>query len=309
MDLASYITKSFNLLIKRQKGFEREAKSNLVSALKDIRGEVSVFYKKYAKNGKLSITELEKNNRYKAMETKIFSAVDEAIKDNISVIKHSLGLQYKEGFYRTAWAFDNQTKLRLDWRFPSSDSINKMFSLNNLNNMYYIEAMNNYPIDVKRKVRQAIMNNLTIGKSRRAMEDDIKKALNWGAYKSNLIIQTEGTAAINAGINAVFLDAERMGIKGKFIWNAVNDLRTRPDHRDMHGKVKKDDGYYDGPGGERAPYPGWVGLSAEQRCNCRCLEVYAIDNTPQSFETRKQEAKLRYTAYSTWLKERGYSGG
>ena len=63
----------------------------------------------------------------------------------------------------------------------------------------------------------------------------------------------------------------------------------------MHEKVKKDDGYYDGPGGERALYPGWIGLSASQRCNCRCSEVFVLDESVE-------KGTEKYQYYSRWVR-------
>ena len=303
MDFAELLNKGFLNSTRVQKRFERMIALSFKKTLQDVRAEVSAFYSKYAVNKKLTMDILVKSKKYPELERKIFDALEGNLSQTIATIKTSLPVQFHEGFTRTAYAFDTALKTRLGWKMPSSASVSKMFSTANLNNFYYTEAIKNFPIEAKRKVRQAVMNNITAGKSVSAMTEDLKKAVNFVNYKASLIVQTEGTAAINAGMNAVFLQAEDMGMKGQYVWNAVNDLRTRPDHAEMNGEVKQADGFYNGPGGERAPYPSWIGLSAGQRCNCRCIEVFQVDSMTDRLTSKVLANKSPAASYKKWKEE------
>lgn len=303
MDLTASLNKAFLNSTRSQKAFERMIALSFKKSLQEIRGEVSAFYSKYAVNKKLTMDILVKSKKYPELEQKIFTILDANLSKTIATIKTSLPVQFREGFTRTAYAFDSALKTSLGWKLPSAVSVSRMFSTANLNNFYYTEAIKNFPIDVKRKIRQAVMNNITVGKSVSAMSEDLKKAVNFANYKASLIVQTEGTAAINAGMNAVFLQAEDMGMKGQYVWNSMNDARTRPDHMEMNGEIKQPDGFYNGPGGERAPYPGWIGLSAGQRCNCRCIEVFQVDSMTPQLESKIEANKNYPVSYKKWKEE------
>lgn len=304
MDFAELLNKGFLNSTRVQKRFERMIALSFKKTLQDVRAEVSAFYSKYAVNKKLTMDILVKSKKYPELERKIFDALEGNLSQTIATIKTSLPVQFYEGFTRTAYAFDTALKTRLGWKMPSSASVSKMFSTANLNNFYYTEAIKNFPIEAKRKVRQAVMNNITAGKSVSAMTEDLKKAVNFVNYKASLIVQTEGTAAINAGMNAVFLQAEDMGMKGQYVWNAVNDLRTRPDHAEMNGEVKQADGFYNGPGGERAPYPSWIGLSAGQRINCIPEDEVVIADDVEKIYRRWYEGDLVVIEMSNGFKFR-----
>ena len=295
--------KAFLHSTRLQKRFERTVALALKSSLREVRSEISKFYSENAVNGKITVSILSKNKRYQNLEKSIFASVDKSIETALATFKQSLPVQFQEGFNRTAFAFDSAYRTRFVWEAPTVSSLERMFSTNNLNNFYFNEAVKNFPIEAKRKLRQAIMHNTSIGKSVSAMTADVKKAVNTINYNATRIIQTEGTAAINAGMNAVYLQAQDLGVNGKFIWSAVNDMRTRPDHAAMQGEEKQPDGFFNGPGGERAPYPGWVGLSAGQRINCRCVEVYMIEGVSNKLSAEIESNKVGATSYKKWMEE------
>ena len=74
---------------------------------------------------------------------------------------------------------------------------------------------------------------------------------------------------MNGGHKAGIEASARDGVKVGREWLAIDDNDTREDHADANGQAV-------GPGemfvvgGEETPYPGWYGLSALQRINCRC---------------------------------------
>jgi hypothetical protein len=93
-------------------------------------------------------------------------------------------------------------------------------------------------------------------------------------YRALLIARTETTGALNAGHHA----AREQLIADKLVtgseWLALEDGDTRETHVELNGTTVGE-GEEFSVGGEPAPYPGWWGLSAAERANCRCTTVAA----------------------------------
>ena len=267
-------------------------------ALIEIRGEMAGMYKKWAVDKKLTLAEMSKYNRYTAMEKKIMEILDGKTKEVVSKIKKIPPEQYNEAFYRTAWAVDNSVGVRLNWGMLNPTNVAKLFSLADLKNKHYQEALKNYPQDAKKAIRQALIGNLSQGKSFESMTKDLQKAIGVTAKKGIQIVRTEAMTAINAGTDYAFQKAKEKGVQGKIVWVATLDGKTRPSHQAMDGVAKDEDGMYHGE--IEAPYPGWEGLDASDRINCRCTERFEIEGySPQLRRTREQGV-IPYETYEHW---------
>lgn len=294
------IQTAYKEVLKKQDRYERRIQLALRDALIKIQGEMKAMYDKWAVNGKLTYAETAKYNRYASMESNILSILDPVLKENIKEIKKLLPEQYNESFYRTAWAIDNASGLRLDWGPVNKNMVMELFSIDNVKNKEMAEALYNYTIEARKKIRQALMSGMTIGKSFDEMSKDLKKAINVISYKALMIARTEGMTAINHGTNDGYIKAKAKGIEGDVVWSATKDGRTRDTHGAMDGKIQQEDGLFDGPGGERTPFPGWEGLSAEERIHCRCNEQFQIKGySPQLMRTR-ESGIVPYQNYEDW---------
>jgi uncharacterized protein with gpF-like domain len=86
------------------------------------------------------------------------------------------------------------------------------------------------------------------------------------------IARTETTAGLNAGHDAARQELIDDGLITSVEWVSVLDGATRETHAELDGSTVAA-GQQFNVGGELAPYPGWFGLSAENRANCRCVAV------------------------------------
>jgi hypothetical protein len=91
--------------------------------------------------------------------------------------------------------------------------------------------------------------------------------------RARRIARTETVGAANFGADAVAQDS---GLKLNKVWSAVNDVRTRHDHREVDGqKVGMDDTF--NVGGFPMKYPGDKNKGktpAKEIVNCRCAVIH-----------------------------------
>ena len=290
-------TTAYKRLLAREKAYERKTMKALVDALTIMRGEMARIYDKYAVDGVLTKAEMTRYNRYATMETQMLAALDPALKANIKTIELLRPEQYEAAFFNYAWAMDNGAGVRVAW-----GTINRAVVLENLANPWLDIAKERYKLEGKLQVRAALNNGLSLGKSYAAMSKDLKKAINRTAYETMRILRTEGQTAINAGQDDAYTKAQEKGIEGNVKWDATLDGKTRPDHGAMDGENRQSDGLFNGPGGERAPYPTWEGLSAGQRIQCRCRLSFEVEGYSPQLRRSRDEGIIPYQTYSEWEK-------
>jgi len=253
----------------------------------------------------LSKADMTRYARYSAMETNIIGKLDPAIKTSLNTIKRLSPEQYNAAFFRTAWTIDTATGLRLNWGIINTKAIRAAFAITDPENKFMAEALKRYSIEARRTIRIALNDGLAQGKSYYKMMKDIKGALNKTNYEAMRIIRTEGQGAISAGTADAYDRALDEGVVGEVKWSSTLDERTRDLHRSMDGKARDADGLFHFPNGETAPYPGWEGLSAENRINCRCgIRMDVEGYSPQLRRTREQGV-IPYQTYSEWEAEYG----
>jgi len=158
--ISALLEMAFNSSLMMQKELEMFIGRAFYDVLVKIKGEMKTFYEKWATNGTLSLAELTKYRRYARIEKKLIDMLNPIIKKNISSIKLLLPLQYKDAFIRTAWALDNAIGTHISLNLPEMSVIKNMFSVFNIENKFFDEALKNYPLEARMKIRQALFNGL-----------------------------------------------------------------------------------------------------------------------------------------------------
>ena len=291
-------------LLAREAKYSKQIQKQLSVALTSIYGEMKKIYDNYAVNGKLTRAEMTKYNKYETMEKQILAKLDPAIKANIKTIQKLLPEQFNQSFYQYAWAIDNATGLRLSWGMVNTKQLLQIFDITNPKNIELREALKNYGPTAKKRIRAALLNGLSLGKSYDKMAKDLKTQLNKTFNDAIRIVRTEGQSAINAGQAIAYERAKENGINGNEVWSATKDQKTRLSHRHADGQKKgeiiKNAFSIDG---NPALYPGDPQLPAEDRINCRCNIRFEIEGySPQLMRTR-EEGILPYMPYNEYVKE------
>lgn len=291
-------------LLKNEKKYQTKVQKSLADSLTAIRGEMSKIYSKYAKNGILTRAEMTKYNKYQTMEKQILKVLEPAIAKNISDIKKLLPEQYNESFFRYAWAMDQAVGVNLNYGVLNQNMINELFSITNPKNIELANALKNYAPNAKKYLRNALLQNLSIGKSYASMIKDIRTGLNKTYNEAIRLIRTEGQRALNKGQNDLYLKAMSAGVEGVDVWDATLDGRTRQTHARADGQKRNSEGYFI-IGGYQARYPLDENLPAEESVNCRCRLRFEIDGySPQLRRTRDQGI-IPYQTYDEWEKNYG----
>lgn len=314
MDLSKLENTAYKSLLEREAKYSKLIQKQLSNSLTIVYGVLKKIYNLYAVNGKLTRAQMTAYNKYSTMEKQILDSLDPAIKANIATIKHLLPSQFQESFFQYAWAIDQASGLRLSWGMVNTKSLLGVFDITNPKNIELQNALKNYPLEAKKKIRAVLLNGLSLGKSYNQMANDLKLAVNKIYSSAILITRTEAQTAINAGQSLVYQRAIDNGIQGSEVWSATKDFKTRYDHGRMDGAKRIVEGGRDGwimpdgsfalgPGGEWAPYPGYPGLRASERCNCRCHTRFQIDgHEPQLMRTRA-EGVIEYQNYTDYVNQ------
>ena len=117
--------------------------------------------------------------------------------------------------------------------------------------------------------------------------------------------RTMATGAQNAGRVDAAIRAESLGVKSVQEWSAILDMRTRTDHRLLHGQrreigepfVVPEGGHY---AGEEIRYPGDIEAAPGLVYNCRCTLL----TWPKGFEgeTLKSSPHMEGMSFEEWQK-------
>jgi hypothetical protein len=301
-DLSKLEQQALNALLKNEAKYSKQIQQALLDALTSIYGEMKKIYDKYAINGKLTKAEMTKYNKYSTMEEQILKTIDPALKANIKTIKKLLPEQFNQSFFHYAWAIDQTSGVRLSWGLVNTKQLLGAFDITNPKNIELVEALHNYGPTAKKRIRAALLNGLSRGKSFDVMARDLKKSMNKIYSSAITIVRTEGQTAINAGQALAYGRAIQNGIEGVEVWSAAKDFRTRPDHGYADGTTRNKEGFFR-VGGENARYPGDPSLSAGMRINCRCSLRFQIEGyEPQLMRTR-EEGILPYMPYQKYAEQ------
>lgn len=122
------------------------------------------------------------------------------------------------------------------------------------------------------RLSSVIQAGIEQGDSLREIVKSVREGLGGDNAKvrARAIARTETTGCLNAGHYEARQTLIEDGLIGGSEWLALSG--ARPAHAALDGVVVKAGELYN-VGGERAPYPGYYGLSAAQRINCRCTTV------------------------------------
>jgi len=151
----------------------------------------------------------------------------------------------------------------------------------------------------RRKINETLGISVLKGWSSEKTADEIRKRTRLSQKRARAIARTEGISGSNYGSR---IGAKKTGLKLEKEWLSHIDNRTRgaragdkTDHVKMDAQVAEMDGFYQlkGPRGvEFASYPGDPVLSAANRVNCRCTEVYnPVEGPPEVIQSQQREAK------------------
>lgn len=157
----------------------------------------------------------------------------------------------------------------------------------------------------KQKIQSAVLQGILQGES---PYDVAKRLMQVGQMNYNSAVRyarTMTTSAQNAGRYEAYREAKRKGVELTIEWQATLDMRTRHDHRLMHGQRREVDEPFILPDGKKILYPAdCTGDNYELQgeiWNCRCTLLSWV----KGFEgdTVKDSPKMGGMSFEEWQHE------
>lgn len=140
----------------------------------------------------------------------------------------------------------------------------------------------------KSSLQTAIAGGLAKGHSLEQISSSVQQVFvgrrkggmgNVSAGQASNIAATEITGALQGGQYAVVKELQDAGVTVTRWWKATFH-RTRTSHADASGTKPDKHGLFT-VGRSKAPYPGWYGLPAEERCRCACHTEHEYSGFPE----------------------------
>lgn len=298
MSLSADETKRAQYFARAELDYEKQVAAVMREALDKVRVDMAKIYDKYAVGGILTKAQMTQYNRLASLEKSVIATMKESEKKAIKIIDKLRPEEYGEAFFRTAWAIDNNTSVNLTFGALNKDTI-----IANLDNPFYTSAKESILLTTTPQFRNAINQGLALGQSYTDMMKDLKKAINGKNFEIMRVLRTELHSAQEAGTAQGYSEALEQGVDGRVVWISTLDDRTRDTHQQMDGVYRDesvDPPLYHGAVGD-TQYPGWEGMPASERINCRCSERFELAGLEPTIRRSKDDGLLPYQTYDDWI--------
>lgn len=263
-----------------------------------IRTDIAKLYERYAKNGVLTHAEMSKYNRMAGLDKQLTEILGPSARANKSLIDKMAGVEYEEGFYRFAWAIDQESGAALQWGLLNPDSVRASVA-NPLREI----AVTRLRANGRFRIRTAITQGLIRGESYPNMMRGIRDAINGNANDAMRIIRTEGQRAQVLGQQESYNKARDLGVEVQDIWDATLDSRTRTDHGaldNVPAEVDSAGNRYWNTAVGRVSGPLRSGVASFD-ISCRCRITGGIQGYEPKLRRVRDKGVVPYQTYREWV--------
>ena len=156
----------------------------------------------------------------------------------------------------------------------------------------------------RQKVQSIMMQGILQGKSNVRIAQDIAENLANGDFKASMrYARTMSTNAQNGGRYGAYRRLEENGVPLTLQWEATLDMRTRHEHRLMHGQRRNVNQPFEVDGVEIL-YPAWLGMGdykvpPDLIWNCRCTLLAFVKGFEH--DALKTSERMEGLSYEDWL--------
>lgn len=156
----------------------------------------------------------------------------------------------------------------------------------------------------RQKVQSIMMQGILQGKSNVRIANDIANNLANGDFKASMrYARTMSTNAQNGGRYGAYRRLEENGVPLTLQWEATLDMRTRHEHRMMHGQRRNVNQPFSVDGVEIL-YPAWLGVGdykvpPDMIWNCRCTILAWVKGFEH--DALRQSERMEGLSYEDWL--------
>lgn len=274
---------------------EKQIAKEYAGALKEIRATMAEFYAKYP----MTYQEMSKYKRMEKLQGELKVIVNNLNRRLERDVGNGLEDIYTHSHNILGYALENNYSF--DYAMPPQRAIVEAIN-NPIMGQTVTNALRDNRDYMARQINQTITRGLIRGDSYRDMARELR-----GTMESNLnrnalrIVRTEAHKVQSIAQQDSYDYAESLGIKGKKVWVASLDSRTRDDHAMMDGVEADEDGIFTFPDGVTTEGPSLSG-EPHQDINCRCTTIFIIDDMP---EVRREKGGIKeYKTFQEWAKEK-----
>ena len=277
-------------------------------SLNTIRGDLALFFEKYAADGTLDMADAAKYNRLANLEKNIAEEMARLGGKQIRATSTAIKEVYQESYYRIAFQLEKEVQVKMGFgQLPA-----KQVEASLLNPMDRIGWKGRTREQIRvatRQIREEITQGIIQGRGYPDVAKDIAERMNMAAGRAERIVRTEAHRAREEGKLASLEQAEKRGVEMEKVWTSTLDGNTRDTHQDLDGQTVPmfdDDGnpgLFKSPAGNTAEYPGGFGV-AEEDINCRCAVRGQIKGYSPEVRRARGEGTIPYTTYNEWKKSR-----
>ncbi len=274
---------------------EKEIAREYAGALKELRAVMAEFYAKYP----MTYQEMAKYKRMEKLQAELKVIVGNLNRRLERGVGSGLENIYTNSYNILGYALENNSDF--SFAMPPQRAIAEAIN-NPFMGQTITDALRDNRDYMTRQINQTITRGLIRGDSYRDMARGLKGTLESNLNRNALrIVRTEAHKVQSIAQVDSFEYAESVGVKGKKVWVATLDSRTRHDHSIMDGVEADADGMFTLPDGSRGEAPGLTG-DPSQDINCRCTVIYVIDEMPEL--RREKDGIKKYRTYQEWAKEK-----
>ncbi len=234
-------------------------------------------FDKYEKDGILTLDELLKYNRIRAVDKEIVLIIRELYKRNSALTNEVLENLYTNTFEKTM-NFVSQSTGREIRGIVRDFNVEKTIN-ENMAGFNWADRYDRHRNEAIYKVRETVRSGLSEGQSYGTMSQNLKKTLQGDVEQPARIIRTEGKRVLAQAQKDSLDHASSQGVKMIKIWRTSKDERVRgnnpkdlADHVSMEGQTVDYEDNFILPDGTETFAPGLSGV-AKHDINERCYMV------------------------------------
>ncbi|AWI35729.1 phage minor head protein [Bacillus safensis] len=271
--------------------------------LKEINQQIAALYAKYSIDGKLSMADLNKYNRFKKEMERMTEESSKAFKTVIIIVEALAAKQFLENYMRSAYLYEIEAAVKMGYTLPTTAMIQQAI-LNPIAELTLSALYKRHRDDYVRQIQISIAQGIQAGEDYSKIAKRIERSTEFARKKARDVARTETHRVQVLGRMKSAEQASKHANLEK-TWNSTLDLKTRLGHRKLDGKTAKN-GLFVSIYGGVGPAPGHMN-NAKDDINCRCTVSFKVNGKmPDTRRARKGGSGagevIPYQTYEEWYK-------
>lgn len=287
-------------MAKAIRAAEKGVRASQRDLLYQIRKSLDDIYRRYGKDGKLTMDEMRKYKRMRKLEAEIAKTVKKHRQESDKIIKSLL--RYSTLKSIEACVDRNTLKPTRVKAIKAKIDVDKIIN-ETVGGRNWLERTKRIEGNVAYDIISEVRAGIDQGISYHEMAAKIDKAMGKYNGRPETIARTETHRVIETSKNDAMVEVNKE-IPQMKIWRNAGDEKVRSSHEAMEGQKVPFDEPFELPSGAKAMYPGESGIASED-INCRCIVEY-VDATEEEIKEMNADENAEKLDSSG---EKGYNKG